>query len=156
MRVAFTADEGGFTADEHALVRGVAGGGRWLTFQRNAEDFDEDRGIHLEYNGQASGDFGCVAACRLGPESLSVDLGRPLGALAGVTGFDVALRVGPERWLAVRDGLRRALRGHLDVLAEAGPGAAARPGRGRGLSRASGKVVETPPGVRPSRSGGVL
>jgi len=128
MRVVFTADEGGFEADECALVCGVAGGGRWLTFQRDAEDSDEDRGIHLEYIDQANGDYGCVAACRLGPESLSVDLGRQLGGLAGVTGFDVALRLDAEQWSAVRDGLRRVFRGHLPMLAEAEQGAAPFPG----------------------------
>lgn len=127
MRVVFTADEGGFHADEHALVCGVAGGCEWLTFQRDAEDSGDDWGIHLEYTGQANGDYGCVAACRLGPESLSVDLGRQLGGLVGVTGFDVALRLAPERWSAVRDGLRRVFRGHLDILMETEPGAAPDP-----------------------------
>ena len=128
MRIAFTADEGGSEADEYALVCGVAGGGQWLAFSRNAGDSDEDWGIHLEYAGQADGDYGCVVACRLGPESLSVDLGRQLGGLAGVTGFDVALRLGPAQWSAVREGLRRVFRGHLDMLAPAEPGAAPDPG----------------------------
>jgi hypothetical protein len=128
MRVVFTADEGGFQADEHALVCGVAGGGQWLTFSRDAEDSREDRGIYLEYTGQANGDYGCVAASRLGPDSLSVDLGRQLGALAGVTGFDVALRLGAGQWSAVRDGLRRVFRGRLDILVETEPGTASDPG----------------------------
>jgi hypothetical protein len=119
MRVAFTADEGAFGADEYALVCGVAGGDHCLMFQRDAADSDEDWGIHLEHTGQANGAYGCVAACRLGRELLSVDLGRQLGGLAGVTGFDVGLRLGPEQWSAVREGLRRVFRGHLHLLAEA-------------------------------------
>lgn len=121
MRVAFTADESGFEADEYALVCGVASGDMYLTFQRDAEESDEDWGIHLEYSGQANGDYGCVAACLLGRESLSVDLVRQLGALAGVTGFDVALQLSPDQWSAVREGLRRVFRGRLDMLTEAEP-----------------------------------
>jgi hypothetical protein len=55
---------------------------------------------------------------------LSLDLARQLGRLAGVTGFDVALRLGPDAVSAVRAGLRRVFRGHLDLLADAEPGAA--------------------------------
>jgi len=93
MRVGFTADEGGFDADEYALVVGVAGEGHYLTLQRDAEESGEDWGIHLEYDDQSNGDYGCVAACRLGPELLSVDLARQLGRLSGVAGFDVALQL---------------------------------------------------------------
>lgn len=118
MRIAFTANESGFTADEDALVCGVTGGGQWLTFSRDADGSQEDWGIHLEYTGQANGEYGCVAACRFGPGSLSVDLGRQLGRLAGVTGFDVALQLSPEQLTAVREGLRRVFRGHLDMLTE--------------------------------------
>lgn len=119
MRITFTADEGGFESDQYALVCGVAGGGQWLTFSRDADDSAEDWGIHLEYSGQANGGYGCVAACRVGPESLSVDLARQLGQLAGVTGFDLALRLSPEQVAAVRAGLRRVFRGHSDLLADA-------------------------------------
>ncbi len=120
MRVAFTADESGFDVDEYTLVCGVAGDGHYLTFQRDAEDLDEDWGIHLEYDGQCNGDYGCVAACRLSPRSISVDLAHPLSRrLTEVTGFDVALRLDPGQWAGVRDGLRRVFRGHLDLLAEA-------------------------------------
>jgi hypothetical protein len=119
MRVAFTADEGGFEADEYALVCGVAGGGQWLTFQRDAENSPEDWGIHLEYASQANGGYGCVAACRVSQELLVVDLGKQLGQLAGVTGFDVTLRLSPEALAAVREGLRRVFRGHLHLLTDA-------------------------------------
>ena len=124
MRVAFTADEGGFDADAYALVVGVAGEGQYLTLQRDADESGEDWGIHLEYDDQSNGDYGCVAACRLGTGLLSLELARQLGRLAGVTGFDVALRLGPDAVSAVRAGLRRVFRGHLDLLADAEPGAA--------------------------------
>jgi hypothetical protein len=119
MRVAFTADEGGFDGDEYTLVCGLAGGGHYLTFQRDSEESDEDWGIHLEYDDQSNGDYGCVAACRFGPESLSIDLAQELGGLTGVSGFDLALRLSPEKWQAVQSGLRRVFRGCLDLLAEA-------------------------------------
>lgn len=128
MRVLFTADEGGFDADEYALVCGVAGEDHYLTFQRDAEgSVEEDWGIHLEYDDQSNGDYGCVAACRFGPELLFVDLAEQIAGLASVTGFDVALRLGPEQVAAVRFGLRRVFRGHLDMLGGAAPGAAATP-----------------------------
>jgi len=122
MRLAFTADEGGFDADEYTLVCGVAGEGHYLTLQRDAEESDEDWGVHLEYDDQSNGDYDCVAACRVGPEALAVDLSRPLGRLAGVTGFDVALRLDPDQVAAVRAGLRRVFRGRPDALADAAPG----------------------------------
>ena len=125
MRVAFSADECAFDADEYAIVCGVAGEGHYLTFQRDANESDEDWGIHLEYDDQSNGDYGCVAACRIGLASLSVDLARQLGGLVGVAGFDVALRLSPEQVAAVRAGLRQVFRGHLDMLAYAEPGAAA-------------------------------
>ncbi len=121
MRVSFTADEGGFDADEYALVCGVAGEGHYLTLQRDAEGAgDEDWGVHIEYDDQSNGGYGCVAACRVGPTVLSVDLSGQLGRLAGVTGFDVALRLGPDQLADVRAGLRRVFRNRLDALADGG------------------------------------
>jgi hypothetical protein len=118
MRIVFTADEGGFEGDEDCLICGVAGGDRWLTFQRDAEDSSDDWDIHLEYSGQINSGYGCVAACRISPESLSVDLDKPLGQLIGVTGFDVALRLDQEQVAALRSGLRSIFRGHLNQLTE--------------------------------------
>ncbi len=89
MRISFAADEGGFDADEYTLACGVAGSGHYLSLQQDAEEADKDWGIHLEFDDQSNGDYDCVGACRFGPESLSLDLIRPLGGLAGVTGFDV-------------------------------------------------------------------
>lgn len=122
MRISFTADEGKLDANEDTLTCGVSGDGKWLVFQRDAEDSDEDWGIHLEYTDQSNGDYECVAACRLGPDLLSVDLSRQLGQLKSITGFDVALRISPEEYANVRSGLRRVFRGHLDMLADAAPG----------------------------------
>lgn len=125
MRVFFTADESSFEADEYALVCGLAGEGHYLTFQRDAEDSAEDWGLYLEYDDQSNGHYECIAACRLGPRLLSVDLARPLSCrLAEVAGFDVALRLAPVQWAALRDGLRRVFRGHQHLLVEAEPGAA--------------------------------
>jgi hypothetical protein len=122
MRVAFTADDGGFEADEYALICQVSGGDQWLTFQRDAEDSEDDWGVHLEYVDQANGDYRCVAACRLAPDTLSVDLSRQLGELAGVTGFDVALRLSKKDWAAVRDGLRQIFRGQSNLITGGEPG----------------------------------
>ena len=117
MRVAFTANEGGFEADDYTLIVGVTGGDHGLVLQRDAEEEAEDWGIHLVYNDQANGDYGCVAACRVGPDSLSIDLARQLGGLNGVTGFDVTLRLELEQIAAIQAGLRRVFRGHLEKLA---------------------------------------
>lgn len=116
MRLSFTADEAGFEADEYALVCGVAGGGHYLTFQRDAEGSSEDWGIHLEYDDQINGDYDCIAACRIGAKSLSIDLVRQLGKLASVTGFDVVLQLTPQRFAALHQGLRSVFRGRLQVL----------------------------------------
>jgi hypothetical protein len=126
VRAIFSADEGGFDADEYAVVCWVAGDGHYLTFQRDAEGSAGGWGIYLEYDDQANGGYECVAACRLGPRSLSVDLAQPLNdRLAEITGFDVALRLAPGQWEAVRDGLRQVFRGHHNVLVETEPGATA-------------------------------
>jgi hypothetical protein len=118
MRVAFSADEGGFTADEYSLACGVAGGGHYLTFQRDADESNEDWGIHLEFDDQSNGEYECVAACRIGSEMLSVDLSGPMGRLIGVTGFDVTLRLDPDRLSEVREGLRRIFRDQTHLLIE--------------------------------------
>jgi hypothetical protein len=49
---------------------------------------------------------------------LSVDLSRQLGELAGVTGFDVALRLSKTDWAAVRDGLRQVFRGQSNFTTQ--------------------------------------
>jgi hypothetical protein len=79
----------------------------------------------LEYTDQSNGDYECIAACRLGPDLLSVDLSRQLGLLKSITGFDVILRISSEQHANVRSGLRRVFHGHLDMLADVEPGAAA-------------------------------
>lgn len=126
MRVTFVADTGGFFADEFALVVGVAGGGHYLTFQRDAEDPPGDQGVHVEYDVQSNGDYDCVAACRVRPAALSVDLSvdlsRQLGRLVGVTGLDVALPPDADQLGAVRAGLRRVFRGCPDTPADAAAG----------------------------------
>ena len=38
-----------------------------LKQRRDAEESGEDWGIHLEYDDRSNGDYGCVAACSLGP-----------------------------------------------------------------------------------------
>ena len=118
MRVEFTAVEGGFDADEYALVVGVAGEGHYLALQRDAEESGEDWGVHLEYNDQSNGEYECVGACRIGSEILSVDLIRPLDQLAGVTGFDVTLRLGAAHLQAVRQGLGLVFRVQTHLLIE--------------------------------------
>ena len=118
MRVAFAAVEGGFDADEYALVVGVAGEGHYLVLQRDAEGAGEDWGIHLEYDDQSNGEYECVGACRIGSGILSVDLIGPLGQLAGVTGFDVMLRLDTAHLQAVQEGLGRVFRGQAHLLIE--------------------------------------
>lgn len=120
MRIAFTADESCFDVNEDAITCGVAGDGHYLTLQRDAEGADEDWGIHLEFDDQSNGDYECVGACRIENETLSIDLTRPLGRLAGVTGFDVALRLTSEEIGVVRHGLRQVFRGHLNLLSVTG------------------------------------
>ncbi len=116
MRITFTANEARFD-DDYAFVCGVAGEGHYLMFQRDLEDSDEDWGIHLEYDDPSNGRHECVVGCRLGSQSLSVELSRPLSQqLAGVSGFDVALQLDPEQWATIRDGLQRVFRGYQDLL----------------------------------------
>lgn len=116
MRITFTATEGGFEADEYALICGVYGGEHYLTFQRNAAGGPDDWGVHLEYGDQANGEYDRVAACRLTADRLSVDLSGPLGSLAGVTGFDVDLSLEAGVVDQLRNGLRSIFRGQEGSL----------------------------------------
>ena len=119
MRTAFTATEGSFEAVEYALVCGVAGEGHYLTFQRYAEDStEEDWGIHLEFDDQSNGDYGCIAVCRIGNGFLSVDLVRQLGKLVDISGFNVELRITEEEAKAVRSYLRLLFRDKPKMLVE--------------------------------------
>lgn len=116
MRLSFVATEASFEADEYALICGVAGEEQYLTFQRAPEGSADDWGVHLEYGGQANGEYGCVAGCRLARRSIAVDLGRQLGRLSGVTGFDVALDIDPDSFEALRSGIQQVFREHAGIL----------------------------------------
>ena len=96
MRDAFEADEGGFEADEDAIVWQVPGGGHFLTLQRNSESSGEDWGVYLEFDDQANCGYECIRAIHLSPRSVTVELSRQLGDLPDVSGFDVTLRVSSE------------------------------------------------------------
>jgi hypothetical protein len=61
----FAASEAGFEADEYALVCGVYGESQYLTFQRDAEDSDDDWGVQLQYGDQSNGSYDCVRDCHL-------------------------------------------------------------------------------------------
>jgi len=121
MRITFEATQAGFDADKHALVCGMSGADesgktRYLVLQRDAEESSEDWGVHLEYDDQSNGDYGCVSACRLSRVSLHVDLSRQLGRLAGVTGFDISLRLDNESYESLQHGLPRVFRGMAGAL----------------------------------------
>lgn len=94
MRIEFTAQDLFFENDGDVAYANLMGGEgdepeHFLIFQRGL--MDGDQAIHLEYNDQSNGAYDCIATCHLEREQLTVDLTRPLGALADVTGFDVAL-----------------------------------------------------------------
>jgi hypothetical protein len=120
MRLKFEATEAAFVTQDDALVCGVsgadsAGAQHCLTFQRDAEDTDDDWRIHLEYDDQINGDYDCVRSCRLSRFELQVSLSRQLGRLEGVEGFDILLRVHHTSYEALRSGLERVFRGKLDA-----------------------------------------
>ena len=118
MRIAFTANEVGYELDEEAVVCGLRGGEEWLTFQTAPENLANEQGIHLEYCDQSNGDYGSIAACRLGQQSLSVDLCKQLGSLASVNGFDVILRLDSKSHAILKSGMQRIFRDakHLFTL----------------------------------------
>lgn len=92
-------------------------------------------GTPWEYDDQSNGRNGCIAACRFGPRPLTVDLVRPLSRrLAEVIGFGVSLRLAPDQRAAVRNGLRRVFRGHLELFAGAEPADAPGPAVLSGLA----------------------
>lgn len=124
MRIALRATDGGFLADEDAVGFSFgavddAGVGHYLNLQRQAEDQppEEDWGLYLEFDSQGSGRYGCIGACRLERDRLSIDLCKRLGPLAAVEGFDVSLsEVSDEAYEALVRGLPRPFRGFETLL----------------------------------------
>jgi hypothetical protein len=116
MRVTFIATEAGFEADEFALICGVAGQEQYLTFQRDPEGSAEDWGVHIEYGDQSNGGYNCIAACQLARHEMVVDLGRNLGKLSGVNGFDVILELDDESFRSLWAGLQQIFRGCDETL----------------------------------------
>ncbi len=58
----------------------------------------------------------CVAACRLEPDKLEVDLSRPLGKGVEIEGFDVSLNLDDAAYTKFRDGLRWIFQHRSGVL----------------------------------------
>ena len=126
MRVRFRAMDAGFDADEYSIICGVdgrdaAGAEHALSFDRLSEeaaavDQADDWGVHAQFDDQSNGEYGCVGQCRLSRASLSVDLAKPLGHLAGVEGFDVELAITEELYQQVRAGFARVFRNMPGIL----------------------------------------
>lgn len=116
MRIEFCATESGFDDPESAVICGISGDGKYLTFQRDAQDGDEDWGIYLEYCDQAYGGYGCIAACRVSSKLICIDLCKQLGRLVGVEGFDVAINIGASELAELRQHLLLVFRGHEQQL----------------------------------------
>lgn len=120
MRVRFRAIDGGFDADEYALICGVRGRGsdgaeHSLILSRSsepaaAEDPGDDWGVYMEFDDQINGGYDRVSQCRLSRTTLSVDLSGQLGRLIGVEGFDVGLSLGDELYEQLHAGLSRIFR----------------------------------------------
>jgi len=124
MRTTLRATDGGFLADEDAIGFSFAaiddsGAEHYLNLQRQPEGrpSEEDWGIYLEFDDQAYGGYGCVGACRMRRELLSVDLCKALGQHGAVEGFDVSLTgIGDQAYDEMREGLPRAFRGFEHLL----------------------------------------
>ena len=61
--------------------------------------------IHLEYNDQSNGAYGCIGGCRLGRGSLHITLNDQLGQLEDVDGFDVELDLDDDLYAALEEAL---------------------------------------------------
>src|SRR5437868_5905468 len=116
MRIGFKATHAGLDTNEDALICGVSDSEHYLTFSRDAEDSEEDWGVHLEYDDQSSGDYNCVESCRLSRSELRVSLSRQLGRLAGIEGFDIVLGLDDPSYEMLRAGLGRVFRDIPEAL----------------------------------------
>ena len=126
MRIFLRATDGGFLADEDAVGFSFGavddtGAEHYVNLQRQPEDWppDEDWGIHLEFDNQAHSSYGCVGACRIDRERLSIDLCKPLGpgTLAKVEGFDISLTgIDDGTYRDLISGLPRAFRDFETLL----------------------------------------
>jgi hypothetical protein len=126
MRITFRATNGGFEADEYALVCGLIGvdadgAVHYLNFQRSPEGTaaDQDGGVYIEYDDQINGEHGRVRQCRLSRDLLSVDLSQQLGTLVGVDGFDIAMAIDDLTCKQIRTGLSRIFRDDSGLLVTA-------------------------------------
>lgn len=116
MRVSFTADNLFFEDDGDVLYCAITGDDEnILVFQRSMEA-EDDSGIHLEYNDQSNGDYGCIKSCNLKRDSLSVELSKQLGELEDVEGFDVSLEIDEGTYKELESGLRRIFSGEETTL----------------------------------------
>jgi hypothetical protein len=61
--------------------------------------------IHLEYNDQSNGAYGCIAGCRLGRNSLHITLNDQLGQLEDVDGFEVELALDDDMYEELKEAL---------------------------------------------------
>ncbi len=107
MRVSFICDGLFFEDDGDVLYCAMTGSDEnVLVFQRSAEA-EDGSGIHLEYNDQSNGDYGCIESCNLNRDSLNVDLSEQLGVLDDVEGFDVSLEIDEETYEELKNGLKQ-------------------------------------------------
>ncbi len=123
MRITFRATNGGFEADEYALVCGLIGvdadgAVHYLNFQQLPEGTaaGQDGGVYIEYDDQINGEHGRVRQCRLSRDLLSVDLSQQLGTLVGVDGFDIAMAIDDLTYKQIRTGLSRIFRDDSGLL----------------------------------------
>jgi hypothetical protein len=77
-----------------------------LVFSCTLPSTGELERIHLEYNDQSYGGYGCIASCHLTAEHLAISLSDQLGELEDVDGFAVTLALPEESWAELSSSLR--------------------------------------------------
>jgi len=112
----FTADTATYDMIEGAHVVGLAigiGADVYLILQRSGIEGPDDWGIYIELNDQANSGYGLVRECRIGCDTVEIDLNKPL---AGVTAIKISLAVDDVAFNRFLEGMKDIFRDYHNQL----------------------------------------
>jgi len=105
--------------DDEFLVVGLgqSSSDGYLMFQRSLPiGSEEDFGVYIEFDEEASSAYDTVTLCGLRRNRLVIELGEPIGPAGTINGFDIELAADDHHFSALADGLRKVFADTEGVL----------------------------------------